>query len=114
MATTTGHLRGTSAWRRVRAKVLSRDEFTCYYCGNEATQVDHVVPIKDEPALAFDESNLVSACARCNRAKGTRSQALFLAGDRHPPIWSGPLSPQGTVGTVQPGPMQGQPKPAQT
>lgn len=66
----------TSLAKRVRFAVLTRDEFTCYYC--RATRedgvrltVDHVVPVAlggtDEP------SNLVTACEPCNSGKSSTS-----------------------------------------
>ena len=112
MVTKAGNPRGTGEWRKVRMRVLNRDQWTCYYCGNEANQVDHIVPIKDEPSMAFDESNLVSACKKCNQVKGSRSQAVFLSGFSTPPVLANHIYPT-TTGTVQPGPMDGQPRPSQ-
>lgn len=43
----------------------------CAYCGSWlAEEVDHVVPVCADGSS--EPSNLVSACARCNRAKGKR------------------------------------------
>lgn len=45
--------------------ILDRDAHICYYCGGEATVVDHIIPWDwchdDSP------SNLVSACNLCNQ-----------------------------------------------
>ena len=30
---------------KFRNQVLARDSYTCYYCGADADQVDHVIPI---------------------------------------------------------------------
>lgn len=64
-------------YRRVRVQVLQRDQWTCHYCGQDADTVDHVIPIKKggDP-IAMD--NMVAACKRCNSAKGSRSEGLFL------------------------------------
>lgn len=59
-----------AAWNALRLQVLQRDNYTCNYCGNEATEADHVIPKnkggKDELI------NLVSACRRCNGSKQDR------------------------------------------
>ena len=34
----------TRRWRKLRQRVLERDEWTCAYCGRPANQVDHIVP----------------------------------------------------------------------
>ena len=104
MSTDKGHIRSSIEWKKLRRRVLIESEFTCYYCGNEATQVDHVVSIKDEPALALDISNCVAACRRCNLAKGSRSVDVFLRSQSTPPVLKTSFSPT-TVGTVVPGPM---------
>lgn len=113
MASDKNNPRSKGEWKKVRLRILNRDQWTCYYCGNEANQVDHIVPIKDEPSLAYSEENLVSACRKCNLVKGSRSQALFLATVSTPPVLKKHISPT-TVGTVQPGPMMGQPKPVRS
>lgn len=33
----------TDRWRKIRAKVLFRDQDTCYYCGQYASTVDHLI-----------------------------------------------------------------------
>jgi len=58
----------------LRFRVLTRDRFTCVYCGRRAPdvalEVDHVTPVarggRDE------ETNLVTACFSCNRGKRDR------------------------------------------
>lgn len=53
--------------------VLSRDGFTCQYCGRSAPEVilhvDHILPV----ARGGDNSltNLISSCDSCNYGKGT-------------------------------------------
>jgi 5-methylcytosine-specific restriction endonuclease McrA len=54
----------------MRMAVLQRDGFTCAYCGNEATQVDHVVPKAAGGTDTLD--NLVAACAEDNQRKGAK------------------------------------------
>jgi 5-methylcytosine-specific restriction endonuclease McrA len=66
---------GTRAWSKIRERILIRDGYLCQYCGNDATTVDHVIPISkggtDEP------DNLLAACTRCNYSKGNRMSPFF-------------------------------------
>jgi 5-methylcytosine-specific restriction endonuclease McrA len=55
----------------LRGAVLHRDQWTCRYCGGEATEVDHVDPRARGGATT--PANLVGACRQCNKAKGTRT-----------------------------------------
>ena len=36
----------TGHWKKQRLRVLARDGYTCTYCGEVATEVDHVIPRK--------------------------------------------------------------------
>lgn len=61
--------------KRLRFEIFRRDGFACRYCGGKAEDselhVDHVVP---ESLGGGDEaSNLVTACADCNRGKAAIS-----------------------------------------
>ena len=63
---------GTMRWKRLRAEILDRDDRICYYCGGEATSVDHVI----SRALGgdmWDRNNLISACKSCNSRKGKKA-----------------------------------------
>ena len=90
-----------------RLQVLNAAGWVCYYCGDEATQADHVIPIASggDP-MSLD--NLVASCKKCNLRKGKKSQGLFLATLDTPPIFSACLSPKTSVMTQQ-GPCAGQP-----
>ena len=59
-----------------RLQVLNAAGWVCYYCGGEASQVDHVIPIASggDP-MSMD--NLVAACKRCNLAKGKKSRGVL-------------------------------------
>ena len=81
----------TRQWKEQRKKVLARDHYTCAYCGQEATQVDHIIPRVD--GGTHDLDNLVAACARCNGLKGSRSQASFLRMLAAPPVFVDNISP---------------------
>jgi 5-methylcytosine-specific restriction endonuclease McrA len=59
-------------WKRIRQVILARDLGICAYCGADATEVDHILPVKH--GGTDDESNLTASCVRCNRSKGTKSK----------------------------------------
>lgn len=81
----------TRQWKEQRMRVLQRDHYTCGYCGQEATQVDHIIPRVD--GGSHDMDNLIAACSRCNGLKGSRSQASFLRMLSAPPVFIDNLSP---------------------
>ena len=82
---------GTQRWKDQRLRVLKRDGYICQYCGQEATQVDHVISRK--VGGSHDLDNLVACCAPCNARKGARSEGVFLATGSTPPVFSGHPSP---------------------
>lgn len=70
MPSSTPHRRG-ARWEALRRTVLERDGYVCAYCGNEATEADHIHPRK---LGGKDElSNLVAACKPCNGRKSDRT-----------------------------------------
>jgi 5-methylcytosine-specific restriction endonuclease McrA len=70
--------------------VLQRDAHTCAYCGDVATEVDHVYPKSKGGEDTLD--NLVAACRRCNVQK---KDSLFLAQRSTPPAFKDSISPIG-------------------
>lgn len=58
------------SWYRTRAYILRRDLFICSYCLDDATHVDHVIPVVRGGDF-WDHSNLTAACAFCNLSKGS-------------------------------------------
>ena len=68
----------TTAYKKVRLRVLARDNMTCRYCQGEADTVDHLIPLVSggDP---LDPDNMTAACRKCNSSKGARSTPLFLA-----------------------------------
>lgn len=62
--------RGT---RVTRDGVLTRDSYTCAYCGGYGDTLDHVIPESRGGQNTWD--NLVAACAPCNGRKGNRTPA---------------------------------------
>jgi 5-methylcytosine-specific restriction endonuclease McrA len=59
--------------RLSRRAIFRRDGYRCQYCGRETAHLtlDHVVPRSRGGAHAW--TNLVSACAMCNRRKGGKT-----------------------------------------
>ena len=80
----------TRQWTKIRQRILRRDQFICFYCGQEATTVDHVIPRRLNGNDADD--NLVASCRRCNLAKGGR----FFVSKRTPPTPLSLSNPQNT------------------
>jgi 5-methylcytosine-specific restriction endonuclease McrA len=106
-----GDPRLSAGYKMVRLRVLHRDNYVCYYCGGDANQVDHVVPISKQGDV-MDMDNMVAACKRCNVSKGNTSQGVFLAKQATPPVFSGRIYPMQSEPmldspfTVRPNPTQ--------
>jgi 5-methylcytosine-specific restriction endonuclease McrA len=100
--------RVSQKYKKARLIVLARDGYTCAYCGQDATTVDHVQSIKSGGDPVSLE-NMIACCARCNSAKGSRSQGVFLARNSTPPAFPSNISPR-TTSTVLAGPCTGQPE----
>lgn len=81
---------GMSISPKLRWQILSRDSFTCQYCGSTAPnvklEVDHIEP--RSRGGSDDALNLITACEPCNRGKSdadladplgiTASDVLYL------------------------------------
>lgn len=63
----------------LRSAVLNRDGYRCGYCGNAdgPFHLDHIVPHSVGGELC--EENLITACPRCNLAKGARTPEQWLS-----------------------------------
>jgi 5-methylcytosine-specific restriction endonuclease McrA len=59
--------RNPIGWAKIRAHVLRRDNNVCQYCGDVATEVDHVVPVSR--GGSHKTNNLVASCKTCNAKK---------------------------------------------
>lgn len=73
--------RSTAHWKKIRKQVLNRDAYTCTYCGNQATEVDHIWPKAKGGEDTLD--NLVAACKPCNIRK---RDSVFLGEGSTPPL----------------------------
>lgn len=59
-----------------RKLVFRRYGNSCFYCGDEATTIDHIIPKSQGGISSF--SNCVPACSPCNEAKGSMNVDEFL------------------------------------
>ena len=96
----------TRKYKAQRLVVLNRDGWTCAYCGQDATTVDHIQSIK-HGGDPISLENMIACCKRCNSSKGSRSQGVFLASKSTPPAFASNSSPK-TTSTVPAGPCVGQ------
>ncbi|EMI9071989.1 HNH endonuclease [Acinetobacter baumannii] len=64
-----GSGRGGRPWRRLKAKIHLRDEWTCQCCGivTKDLELDHIVNVAR--GGTDDESNLQSLCVPCHKKK---------------------------------------------
>lgn len=66
--------------RSQRERIIRRDNQRCFYCGIDVPfdeiEVDHKLP-KSRGGADTDD-NLVTACRRCNQAKGTMTATEFM------------------------------------
>jgi 5-methylcytosine-specific restriction endonuclease McrA len=66
----------TALWRKIRSQVLKRDQDTCYYCGQYADTVEHLIERSQGGTDSMD--NLVAACKKCNYSRvGNKTGAFF-------------------------------------
>jgi len=61
-----GYLK-SDAWQRKRYVVMKRDNWTCVYCGNKATEVHHLRYARNIGKEPIDW--LVSVCRNCHDKK---------------------------------------------
>ena len=64
-----GSGRGGRPWRRLKAKIHLRDNWTCQHCRRVTTQLelDHIVNVAQ--GGTDDESTLQSLCPPCHKSK---------------------------------------------
>ncbi|WP_325984950.1 HNH endonuclease [Pseudomonas protegens] len=64
-----GSGRGGRPWRRIRERILLRDQYTCRCCGvvTHELEVDHIINVAE--GGSDDDSNLQSLCVPCHQAK---------------------------------------------
>lgn len=71
------------AYRYVRLKVLARDGYTCYWCGEPGFTVDHIIPWSKGGRTTME--NCICACQECNGERGDMSAEEFARLRNVPP-----------------------------
>ena len=61
------HSSSGTRWNKLRQVVFNTHGRYCIYCGNPATEIDHVIPASKGGTDTLE--NLVPACKRCNSTK---------------------------------------------
>lgn len=57
----------TPEWRRLRKKIVEEHPY-CAMCGSrERLEVHHIKPVRYNPELMGDESNLMVLCSQCHK-----------------------------------------------
>lgn len=59
-------------WDRTRAAVLYKYRNACYWCGEYANEVDHIIPVSRGGSHKM--SNLVACCKKCNSLKNIKER----------------------------------------
>jgi 5-methylcytosine-specific restriction endonuclease McrA len=77
-------LMNTTRWRKLRKRILERDDFHCQRCfikykilTKTNLEVHHIKPRHKYPELVYDETNLVTICKTCNLQIGTEETLDF-------------------------------------
>lgn len=70
-----GSGRGGRPWRRKRATILVRDQYTCQSCGTVTLdlEVDHIINIAQ--GGNDDDTNLQALCVPCHKLKTAEESA---------------------------------------
>jgi 5-methylcytosine-specific restriction endonuclease McrA len=53
-----------NSWWDIRNKVLARDDYKCFYCGQPAEEVHHLIPLSKGGTTTM--ANLISICKTCH------------------------------------------------
>lgn len=62
---------------------MSEDDVRCAYCGDRATEWDHLMPLIDDKKPTghiTDIYNLIPACGKCNQSKGSKPWRIWILG----------------------------------
>lgn len=78
----------TRRWQVLRQIILERDGWTCACgCGERRRlEVDHILPVRTHPHLAFDPANLQALAASCHTKK-TRIECGYKPLDPKRQAW---------------------------
>ena len=61
--------------KKFRTRILERDNYICYFCGEPGDTLEHLQPVSKGGKNT--EDNCVCACARCNNEKGDMSERQY-------------------------------------
>ncbi len=60
----------TKRWQVLRMEILERDGFRCRHCGcGGRLEVDHIKPVRTDPDLSYEPTNLQALCPGCHTKK---------------------------------------------
>lgn len=66
----------SARYKRFKHKIYKRDNFTCQECGDRnhigrgkriRLECHHIISLKEDPSLIFDETNCITLCYACHR-----------------------------------------------
>lgn len=63
--------------KKFRRYILTRDRYTCFYCGGYGDTIDHLLPRAKGGHTT--PVNCVCACSLCNQSKADRSVDEFMS-----------------------------------
>ena len=65
----------TTRWRKLRLFMLKRSPL-CVECGAAGRVLDHITPVRHDPATFWDTDNLQVLCDRCHNRKSATTDKL--------------------------------------
>ena len=65
-------------WQRVRLRIMERDNFTCWICGdkNNTLNIHHKTYRKGAEPWEYDDENFVTLCESCHHKSHERIEAV--------------------------------------
>jgi hypothetical protein len=96
------HARGTDTqWRNLRAACFRVWGKTCMYCGDRATEVDHIIEVAIGGTNSID--NLQPLCKPCHLAKTVAFNTVRSgASQSHRGVFSGGVPPTDSLAGISP------------
>lgn len=80
------HIGATWRFQKLRKKIITRDKGHCQRCRikfdlliTDNLECHHIKSYRDFPELAYEESNLIMVCRRCNLDLGNSNKLDFSA-----------------------------------
>lgn len=78
-------------WQKKRNEIVNRDNNECERCKgkgkySKAECVHHIVPVKENPYLALEESNLISLCNDCHNLEHPEKLSEMIRMNKKEPI----------------------------